>query len=280
MFFICFIFVETNRIQKQTIMRKALLFTLIIFTSGVLSAQVYLGLGMGYALGAGKRVNGYEIQGNVVDNIYGSYGKGVVPNLKLGLMFNDHLGVELNASFLIGASQTKLDSDTSFIEAKATGLRLLPQLVYRIDGGLYGRIGFILPLLGQTVVTETTDLSPTMKLETEMQNKGSFSVGFAGAIGYIFSISDNMNLYIEAQYIGLAIRSGSAEYTEYKINGEDKLSTLSTGQREFEYYDKVDNSTDNTLLNPNWDKDEPTIQLRQNAPFSALEVNVGITFRI
>jgi len=259
-------------------MLKKLLFIFAIISTTALHAQVYLGFGAGYGFGAGRRVNGYEIKGTEATNIYGSYGKGFLPEIKVGMMINEHFGLEMGFSYLIGAKQTKLNCDTAFIDSQANGLRFIPQLVYRFDNGFYGRFGLILPLLGKNIERATIEMSPSMKVEKELENKGSFSVGFAGALGYQFQLNDKFKLYLEAQYVGLAIRSGFAEYTKYEVNGVDQLENMSVGQKKFEFYDKVDNAKDNTRDNPNWDPTEPTVMLRQNAPFSAIEFKVGITF--
>jgi len=263
-------------------MKKNLLLIIALFVATTMSAQFYAGLGLGYGLGASKRVNGTKIDGTKTTNIYGSYGQGFNTTLKLGFMFNDNMGLELGVSYLFGAAQTKDDHQDYLETAKSNGLRLMPQLVYKLDNGFYGRFGVIIPVLGKTVITEKDDkytVAPgvTVVKETEMETHGSFSIGFAGAIGYNFALSDNMNLFGEIEYIGLSIKSGSAEYTKYEVGGKDQLGNMPTGWKEFTFLDEVDDSSDNTFGNPKWDKDQPSVMLRQKAPFSSFGLNVGIT---
>ena len=261
-------------------MKRNLLLIIALFVATSMSAQFYAGLGVGYALGASKRANGTEVSGTVTTNIYGSYGQGFSPNLKLGFMFSDNMGIELGVSYLFGATQTKVksDGDTVGLEAKSTGLRLAPQLVYKLDNGFYGRFGMIIPVLGKTVVTDNDEKSALLiggvpvagEKESTIETKGSFSIGFIGAIGYGFALNDNITLFGEIEYIGLSIKSGSATVTEYTFKGNDVLPLFDTYQKEYEYVDEIDSSVP-------FDKNKPTQKLKQKAPFSSLGFNFGIT---
>jgi len=259
-------------------MKKNLLLIIALFVATSMSAQFYAGLGLGYGLGASKRANGTETTGTITKNIYGSYGQGFNTHLKLGFMFNDNMGIELGVSYLFGASQTIYKDSFALKEAKSSGLRLAPQLVYKLDNGFYGRFGMIIPVLGKTVVTDNDDKSlflvgglPVVgKKESTIETKGSFSIGFIGAIGYGFALNDNMTIFGELEYIGLSIKSGSATVTEYTFEGNDVLSTMKTSQKEYEYVDEIDSSVKS-------DPDKPTQKLKQKAPFSSFGLNIGIT---
>ena len=256
-------------------MKKNLLLIIALFVATTMSAQFYAGLGVGYALGASKRVNGTETSGTITTNIYGSYGQGFAPTLKLGFMFSDNMGIEMGVSYLMGASQTKLKTSSELEEAKSNGMRLAPQLVYQLDNGFYGRFGVIIPVMGKTVITSTDDsvmvgLNTYAKKEMEIETKGSFSIGFIGAIGYNYALSDNMNLFGEIEYIGLSIKSGSATVTKLDLGGTDLLEKMDTYRKEIEFVDEIDSST-------KFDKDKPTQMLKQKAPFSSFGLNVGIT---
>ncbi len=265
-------------------MKRNLLLIIALFVATSMSAQFYAGLGVGYGMGASKRANGLEYSGTKTINIYGSYGQGFSPNLKLGFMFNDNMGFELGVSYLFGASQTKYKSEFQLEEAKSNGLRIAPQLVYKLDNGFYGRFGMIIPLLGKTVITETDDklmVAPNTFVKKEMvtETKGSFSIGFIGAIGYGFALNDNMTLFGEIEYIGLSIKSGSATITKLEVDGNDKLANMDTYQKEYEFVDEIDSSKDNLIdqttgqpVNP----DTPWLMLKQKAPFSSFGLNIGI----
>ena len=261
-------------------MKKNLLLVVALFLATTMSAQFYAGLGVGYGMGASKRVNGTKIDGNTTTNIYGSYGQGFNTTLKAGFMFNDNMGVELGVSYLFGATQTKDDHKDYLEEAKSNGLRLIPSLVYKLDNGFYGRFGVIVPVMGSTVITAVDDdfMGMGIKKETEMETHGSFSIGFAGAIGYEYALSDNLNLFGEVEYIGMSIKSGSATFTKYDVGGKDQLGAMTTSQKEYTFLDEVDNSSDNTPSNPNYDASKATVTMRQKAPFSSFGLNIGVTY--
>jgi len=260
-------------------MKRNLLLVVALFVATTMSAQFYAGLGLGYGMGASKRVNGTKVDGTTMTNIYGSYGQGFNTTLKAGFMFNDNMGVEMGFSYLIGATQTKDDHKNYLQEAKSNGLRIIPSLVYKLDNGFYGRFGMIIPVLGSTVITTTDDdyKGLGIKKETEMETHGSFSLGFAGAIGYNYALSDNMNVFGEIEYIGMSIKSGSATFTKYDVAGKDQLETMTTGQKEYTFLDEVDNTSDNTPYNPKYDPTKATVTMRQKAPFSSFGLNIGIT---
>jgi len=258
-------------------MKKVLLLSLTVFIATSLSAQFYAGFGVGYGMGASKRANGIEITDNSTKNIYGSYGEGINANLKLGFMFSENIGFELGTSYLIGSAQTKEKSEYVLEEAKTSGLRLAPQLVVKLDNGLYSRFGMIIPVMGKTIVTSSDDhyqVAPAVfvKKESTVEATGSFSMGFIGAIGYAYALSDNMDLFAEVEYIGMSIKSGTATLTQLDINGEDQLANMKTIQKEYEFVDEV-MDTDNTNVN------EPGKSLKQKAPFSSLGLNIGIVMK-
>lgn len=264
-------------------MKKNLLFIIALFVATSMSAQFYAGLGVGYGIGANQQIQGTEVDGTIQTNLYGSYGQGFTPNLKLGFMFNKNLGVELGVGYLFGAMQTKYKNESAdrLVEAKSSGMRIAPQLVYKLNSGFYSRFGLIIPIFGTTVATDTDNkhmagITMVQKVVTQ-EFKGSFSIGFIGAIGYAYALNDNLSIFGEVEYVGLSIKSGTSTITQYDVGGVDGLPTLTTSQKETEYKDKIDPSTDNT--NPsiiNGGLDEPTVKLKTRAPFSSLGINFGI----
>ncbi len=266
-------------------MKKLLLLSAAIVIASSLSAQFYAGFGAGYSMGASKRANGVQYDSEATQtNIYGSYGQGLNLNLKLGYMFNDNIGFELGTSYLLGATQTKHDASTSIgdpagymipagtVKATSNGLRLSPQLLLKTESGLYSRVGIIIPVMGKTVVEYDLNVALNTQLTATEEYHGSFSMGIIGAIGYSYAFADNMDLFAELEYIGMSIKSGTAEYTKYEMNGTDQLEKMTTSAKETEFVDEV-KATDNTST------DEPTKELRQEAPFSSFGLNIGIVMK-
>jgi len=270
-------------------MKRNLLLLVAIFIAGSMSAQLYVGARVGYGFGAQKYDVGFTQTDDYKENIWGSMGQGLPMGLKVGYYFNDNLGVELGINYWIGAEQTAADVSstiapgmvyTNLTTAKSSQLRLMPQLVYKSDMGVYGRFGMVIPASGSTVVT-STEVMPgaagSTTTEAEKQYKGSFAIGFAGAFGYAYELSDNMNLFGEMEYISLTIKGKTSEITKYSINGTDQLSAMTTIQKETNYVDKLDKTSNNGNYNATPDASKPLDDLRTSTVYSSLRFNVGIT---
>jgi len=267
-------------------MKKNLLLGLMLLVATGLSAQMYVGLGFGYHGAANNEAMGTSSNANGdVSNVYGTMGNGFLVDLKFGYMFNDYWGFELGINSLFGAKnliKEDLQIPTGFTSyedksyAQSNMFRLMPQLVFKTDMGIYSRIGFIVPVGGKTMIYQ--DVSYTMKNGTsgttsvEAESHGSFTFGFTGALGYGFDLNDNMMLFGELQYIGLRIYGKTRTLTKYEINGKDQLGNMKTIQKETEYVDQV-------LKNDNTDMDKPFKSLKGAAPYSSFGLNIGLVYK-
>jgi opacity protein-like surface antigen len=302
-------------------MKRNLLLLAALFTMSLTYSQFYAGLSGGYSFGATQRVNGTEVKLNgssmSTSVIYGSYGEGMSGNLKLGYFFNDHLGAELNLGYLHGADQTKADvsmpaygMETDAV-AHSRVFRSTLSLVYKINNGLYGRFGAYFPLGGKTVVNTTdrraVDGIPIRHPETgevigygvanvateyEMEIHGTPTIGFAGAIGYEYSLSDNLKLFGELEYLGLAVKSKDAEYVDYYqkvdlhlppelggsvITKETNLEDLGDG-RFIDYVDTIKVPGDNWVGGDDYDNTKRGVDFKQSAPYDSFGFNIGIKY--
>ena len=266
-------------------MKKNLLLVVALFLATTMSAQLYVGGRLGYGIGAQKYVVGTKATDDSKENIWGSMGQGLPLGIKVGYFFNDNLGFELGINYWMGAEQTAADVSlssgyTNNITAKSSQLRLMPQLVYKTDMGVYGRFGMVIPVTGSTVVTSKT-VTPTlagpMTIEAEKSYKGSFAIGFASAMGYAYELNDNMQLFGEVEYIALTIKGKTSEITALSVNGADQLTAMTTIQKETNYVDELTKDS-NTASNPNVDASKPLDALRTSTVYSSLRFNVGVTY--
>jgi len=258
-------------------MRKNIIILVMLFSAMSLSAQMYVGFGVGYHMAANGEDIGTSWAENGLDysNIYGSFGKGILPELRFGYMLNDNWGLEFGLNYLLG-STVLVEEDLSVAKdewtSKTSMLRFTPQLVFKTEAGLYARTGLYIPLGGKTVgMWEYDDGTTTQKAEVE--NKGRFSVGYTATVGYSYDFSDNMAFFGELQYIGLRIYSKTETVTLYEVNGNDILSTFDTQTKETEYVDEI-LSTDNT------NTDEPWKSLTSASPYSSLGINIGVYYKL
>jgi opacity protein-like surface antigen len=276
-------------------MKKQLLLIVALFITTAMSAQFYAGLKFGYGFGTQKSDFGNTITDNSKTVEWATLGQGLTPGLKLGYFFGDNFGVELGINYMIGAEQTVLDyqqtkdlnNGKAGINALATAssnqLRLMPQLVYRWDNGFYGRFGLVIPIAGKTTITgeQTVDLAPLQPAKTEnyeIELTGKFNMGFAGAFGYSFELSDNLGLFGEVEYVGLNIRGNTSEYTKYEVDGKDQLANMDVYDKNTNFVDELNSSSNNPAYNSNVDKTQPKDDLRSTSGYSSVRINIGITF--
>jgi len=262
-------------------MKKNLLIVVAIFLATSLSAQLYVGGKLGYGFGAQKTDFGFTQTVSNETVIWGSLGQGFAPGLKVGYFFNDNLGFELGINYLMGATITAADVNitgyTNLTEAKTTQIRLLPQLVYKTDMGVYGRFGMLLPVSGATYVSQTK-VSGAVTTVSEIEYHGTISLGFAGALGYEFELSDNLKLFGEMEYNGLTIRGKTATVTKYEVNGTDMLSALTTIQKETVFVDELTATSNNPSYNSNADATKALDDIRSSNGYSGFFINVGIHY--
>ena len=278
---------------KFEIMKKNLLFVLAIFLATTMSAQLYVGAKLGYGLGANKYEAG-TVMGDKTQSIeWGSMGQGLQIGGKVGYFFNDNIGFELGIDYFMSADGIIADVNVPTVvninviqdvKAKSNQLRLLPQLVMKTDMGAYTRFGVIIPVMGKTVVTshkEEVVMAPgpvKMTTDAEMEFSGKFSIGFAGALGYEYALSDNLKLFGEIQYTGLTIRGSSSSVTKYEVNGADKLAAMTTIQKETTFVDELTATSNNTTYNASPDAAKAQDVLRSSTVYSSYGFNVGVNF--
>lgn len=300
-------------------MKRNLLLLAALFSISLTYSQFYAGFSTGYGIGATPRVNGTEVKlnGSVLEtsNIYGSYGAGFNGTLKFGYFFNEHLGAELNLGYLHGADQTKADvylpnygMETDAV-AYSRMYRTTLSLVYKINNGLYGRFGALIPLGGKTVVEandrrivevpvgvhpETGVIMAPANVATsyEMEIHGTPTLGFAAALGYEYTLGDNLSLFGEMEYLGLAIRTKDSEYVKYNqkvdihlppelggtiITKETTLEDLGDG-RYIDYVDSIKVPGDNWVDGDDYDNTKKGVAFKQSAPYDSFGFNIGIKY--
>ena len=302
-------------------MKRNLLLVVALFSISLTYSQFYAGLSGGYSFGATPRVNGTEVKlnGSTLEttNIYGSYGAGFNGTLKFGYFFNEHIGTELSFGYLHGSEQTKADVNMPAygMETDAVAYsrmyRTSLSLVYKINNGLYGRFGILVPLGGKTVVEaddrRVVEGIPIPHPETgeiigygvanvatsyELEIHGTPTIGFAGALGYNYALGSNLNLFAELEYLGLAIKSNDSEYVKYNqkvdlhlppelggtiITTETTLEDLGDG-RYIDYEDTIKVPGDNWVDGDDYDNTKRGVDFKQSAPYDSFGFNIGITY--
>lgn len=233
-----------------------------------------------------------------VKSLTGTAGAGVKVNLTVGYMFNPYIGAELGVSYFHGDKTMigRLSSPVVNSEANtylrgvdvAPGIFLTPNFKTLNP---YARMGVIVPVAGKLTI-ETVAREPNrggsgtdIMVEAKSEVTARFSVGYFGALGANYPITDNLSIFGEVEIKNLSIKSKSAEITEYSTtaitNGQSQLvpgkqlADLPIYEKQFDFSDDYNQST---TTPPNQDAARKIPMQFVNA--SGIGINVGVRFTL
>ena len=243
-------------------------------------------------------------------NIYGSYGKGLNATVSFGHKFNDFFGAEMGFSYILGSSQQTKDISTSTgifdkSETYTRQFRLKPALVFEAGKGKvvpFSRLGLVIPVAGASYGERDSNnpagLSSAVPLlypnavafRGESVAKGKFGLGFEGGVGARIALSDNMAVSAELFYTALRVKRKSYEVTTAVLIDADGTETdvlplLALGGvfQHTEYKDEINAAEEAayiTSAGAEYGTEAfPAWQLREDALFNAVGVNIGFTYR-
>lgn len=253
----------------------------------------------------------------------GSYGAGARSELALGYRLNQFFALE--GSFHYYRSKENLmtrnvttiqgtNTEAGRIESRGhvAAIDFAPSLV--ASAGYeklnpYVRFGLIIPLWGKmTVETNASRMSAvpgqpaTVVAQTSIQRKEKIqphpAIGYQGALGATYAVSRRLDIFLEAEYRNVAVKSKSKEVTEYNettrvvntTNGtviseqHRNLSDLSTAERETRFVTTLDQNsntpTGTTGSKTNYkDDNSPADDLKSYVNIGGLGANLGIRIR-
>jgi len=210
-------------------MRKTLVVAAVLLGSVQAFAQAYITVGTGYSVAMPDAVLGTNtIQtptSMTKTNNYGSFGTGINFKVNAGYFFTENLGIDLGFTLLNGPAQTL---ETYLYEAgrinvkssaTASAIGFAPSLVYKMDNGLYGRLGLATKIGGQTDV-EIYNQSPrdantyTLTTARAVVN-GKLPIGITSALGYSYAINDNLSLFGEIEILSISVKRDKLTYNEF-----------------------------------------------------------------
>jgi hypothetical protein len=160
-----------------------------------------------------------------------------------GDMFNEHVGAELRINYLLGGkSKAKDEFPGGSAEYKlfARMLRFLPAVVIAAGGdGInpYAKFGAVVST--GSVKWEMEDNEDGDVTILKAKYTGRMALGFMGAVGANFPLSDNLSVFAEVNTINQSYSPKKGELKEATFNGEDKLPDMTTSQKEVEYVDVI-----------------------------------------
>jgi opacity protein-like surface antigen len=255
----------------------------------------------------------------------GSYGEGFRGGISVGYNINKYLSVEGTFNYfhskknLMTRQQTTLvgsGKELGHVESHGyvNAVDFAPSLV--VSPGLekvnpYVRFGVVVPLWGRLYIE--TDASQTSSpagipagtqvatvISRKEEIKPNVTIGFQGALGVSFKVASRFDVFVEAEYRNVPVRSKEKEITRYEetntlINGttgapiqvisKRSLSDLSTAEKNTVYETTLDKNS-NTPINQQGakviyrDNDKPANDLKSYINIGGLGANVGLKFRL
>lgn len=267
-------------------MKKGLLAGMLLFAAGSAFGQgAYAGLHLGYGFGLPNEQLGSTVDINASGAgtesvIYGTYGGGFNTSLNVGYMFNEHVGAELGLNYLMGnkVTQDEVNWDTfsSTTVTQSSQFRVNPSLVITSGGKVaaYGKLGFVIPVAGSTV-TEYRDNAGNAQ---DIESSGSFSLGYQGALGVSYGISDKLSIFGEISGVSLRIKSKSQTVTKASAMGIDALPFMTTYDKETVFVDELSGSSNNSSYNVNYSDASAKEELANTSNYNAQFINIGVKF--
>ncbi len=210
-------------------MKKSIVIVAVLLVSVQAFAQLYIAAGAGYSTAMPDAVLGTNTIQTPTSltktNNYGSFGTGMNYKLNAGYFFSKNLGVDLGLTFLNGPSQTletylyEAGRINVMSSATATAVGFAPSLIYKLDNGLYGKLGIATKIGGQTDV-EIYNQAPrdanTYTLTTaKAVVNGKLPLGLTSALGYSYKINSNLSLFGEVELLSISVKRDKLTYTEF-----------------------------------------------------------------
>ena len=272
--------------------KNSILTLCVALCSLTASAQFYVSFSGGYAFGAGEKEFGTNsvLGPTGITNLgtfEGSYGEGVQTQLRGGYFFNEKWGVEVGVGYIYGTDQ-QFQQVAGILDMKTRGRAFGASLsgIYNITENVYVRAGVLTKIAGKTEAVVDLTLPNTLtgsgdvKADFTTDFRGEFPLGFIGAAGYKFPISDNLSLFAELEYMAINVTRDTSELGDFSatVNGTTSIPASVLAQQLTTGPLAATPLSDLALLL----QDE--LQWGENglpspeAPYSSIGFNFGITY--
>ena len=277
-------------------MKKLLLALPIVATllAGNLTAQtktqggnsgIYISVHGGYNLPMGtQNISFFEFYNETsqngphkFDDILLSLGKGANFGLTVGHMFNQNLGAEIRADYLLGSkynAQYRFLADADYAwDTYLSGkmIQLKPSLVFKQHYNKispYAKVGLVFGV-GSKITYEEKELDNNFSYNYVQELDGGTAVGLTGALGIEYPINNKISVFGEVNGTSLNYAPKKGKVTEWTEDGVDQIPGKTVRQLQSEFLDEF---TDN------YDPNSPAKYQRQPMPFSSIGLNLGLKF--
>ena len=285
-------------------MKRTLLFIsilLMVWSSAAQELQVqkpqkksprkfYIGIELGGGISTASSFDMlYKYSGDAANSTVSvvpvALGNGFNGSLNVGYWFCKYAAAELGVSEFLGLP-TQGDSVVYLIGAsraiakvRGSMLSVIPAIV--ISAGLekinpYARFGLqigVLPYMVSKYSQDNSSTNPPMSKKIYNDYYGGIALGYTAAGGVTFKFTDLISFYVEIQFAHSTWSPNHSQVVKYTVNGEDRLSELTTWQKQADFvWEKNVNGT--------VDITQPRQELRTTYPFSTASINLGLKFRL
>ncbi len=196
------------------------------------------------------------------------------------------------------------------ITTSAFGVSLMPSVILKgAKPGWkiypYGHVGISMPIFGGLEHDITIDVDPNVFTEqpllassiygspyflgkqtkVKLKTEGTVSIGVNGGMGIAYNPIPLISIMAEVNGQYLVTRAKSSKITQWdseKADGtfESRLADRGVYRTQFNYVDKLTNTSNNEDYNSTTDKTKPKDDIRPAGPFSNLGFNVAVCFNL
>ena len=233
-----------------------LLLGLLFVGTSIRAQNFYVRGGLGCAVSTSANIiMDYTYQpgtGNIENTVAkkGGYGTGLPIVVAGGYTLNKYLGLEFGIDYFFGFSYKSVSDLQSFTtEYKRHGqmLSLVPAVVIMFPqtGKIqpYARLGLKLGILNTVTTNYSRPQSgSTQSLVWESKDYGGVAVGVQAAVGAEYTMNKRMSFFGEVQLDGISYAPKHGKYTEYTLDGTDKLPIMTVQQKQWNYMKELDPS--------------------------------------
>ncbi|WP_158837587.1 outer membrane beta-barrel protein [Polaribacter sp. L3A8] len=272
-----------------------------ILISTITYGQFQISASTGYSMSSAGMKLGEKINTTGTENTYGSYGEGLNFQVRGTYYITNKFGVDLALGYLRGADKTvsevNLPSQNTKVDAiaRARAFGAAASMVYKFTDNFYGRLGALVKVGGKTeaIVYSKTPFTNEAAAKQGLPSgsysetnyvedfHGHFPLGVVAALGYEFNLTNNLNLFVEAEYYGISLKRKDSEIQEFNLDiftpdgnivANKTLADLPlTDQGIYKNTTYVDE-----LSHTETDKSK---KLSQKVPYSSFGINFGITYK-
>jgi Outer membrane protein beta-barrel domain len=262
--------------------------------SAAMAQGFYLRTGLGYAFAqAGQTIDGtatpYNGSFNNNTQAYSiksaSFSAGVQGYVGIGYMFNNNVGVQMDVNLGVSPKKYSFKADNVNLggytgsvtyKAQATSpVIMMPALVLQSGGdtwNIYSRFGLALPLDTKITQDQIQANAPNTGAPTvddfTFTVTNSFSLGFAGAAGVRYKLSDRISLWAECSLLSMSVYIKKSELTDVTRNGQGVPLSAVSGNLVVNYSKNI--TADSAGAN----------MPAYSQPFSNVAINAGVTFNL